>query len=223
VILFDPSATGSQNLELSDGTHATGVFAFVSRIAPQLMRAGDQVSIFQEGYKDYANARVSRLYSYATRVQLYNTPSPPDVLTPIPTLGTQAVGLLGIAAENDYENQVVANVATSTANAMIYNCQVLLWNGNAEVTATALKKAEVQEQATQINQITVDVGQFQTDMPSKKKSVSGFELYDALQNAEIDLSTDCERYNECVLLIVDDLLPLATPRPDYLKINRCVA
>ena len=51
VFLFDPRFTGNQQLELLSGEKIQDIPFFVSKIIPVLMKPGDQVSVFQLGYK----------------------------------------------------------------------------------------------------------------------------------------------------------------------------
>lgn len=219
IVLFDPSSIGDIPLDLTDGSKSSDAYKFVSRIVPELMGPGDQASVFVEGYKDYVDARISRLYSYSSQATLYGTPAPLDTLTPVPAIGTRLAGLVGIATRDEHDRLVNANAMTSTASAMIYQCQVIIWNAGAADTATALQEQEVREHATLAIQMTAEVHQYQATMVGHETAAAGFELYSALKHAALDLSTDCRSYNSCYLLIVDDLTPLPLSRPDYLTLD----
>ncbi len=219
IILFDPQATMEQGLELSDGEQTQDIAFFVNRIILDLMKPGDQTSVFSIGYKKYEDARVTRLYSYITRPQLYNTPSPNETLTPLPKPGTPTPGLVGIATANRYKAALTEQAATATANLAIYDCQIAFWNNDAKLTATAWKQIEISEISSIGEEATKDSGEFETNTDVKRLSFPSYELYDGLIHASRDLTTDCKNYDHCSIVIVDDLLPWVTIEPHNLPID----
>lgn len=220
VILYKPQSLGAQNLQLKDGGTAQDIPSFVKRIIPKIMEPGDQTSVFQLGYKRYEDARVTRLYSYISRPQLYDTPSLNKILpTVVKLVGTPQPGLVGVATANGYKAQETAAAAVATANKIEYDCRINLWNGNAQFTATAWDPIQNTELGNISGTATADFGNFEQNLFGKKPSYSGWELYDGLVNATIDLKTDCSEYNQCVLVVVDDLLPWINNPPSNLQID----
>jgi len=211
VILFKSQSNGAQDLELSNGEHAPDIPSFVNRIIPGIMEPGDQISVFQLGYQKYEDARVTRLFSYISRPQLYDTPSIDKILPAIiKPMGTPQPGLIGIATSNGYHAQLTAVAATATANKVEYDCNIAFWNNNAQFTATAWEPIQTAELATISGKAATEISNFKQGNGGGKASHPSYELYDGLVNAASDIgdsTTGCQNYNSCTLVIIDDLLP----------------
>ena len=222
IILFKSESNGSQDLELSNGERAQDIPSFVNRIIPEIMGPGDQTSIFQLGYKKYENARVTRLFSYISRPQLYDTPSVNKILpTVLKPVGTPQPGLVGIATANGYKAQLTEVAATATANKVDYDCNIAFWNNNAQFTATAWEPIQTAEIATISGKAATEISNSEQGNGGKL-SYPSYELYDGLLNAAIDLgdsTTGCKNYNRCILVIIDDLLPWVVNPPNNLQID----
>jgi hypothetical protein len=220
VFLFDPHSIGNQYLELSDGQKIQDISSFINRVLPKLIRPGDEVSGFRLGYRSYEAARVTRLFSYISRPQLYNTPAPRKTLTPIiaPKTTVQP-GLVGIATTNALKAQATAHAATAIANDVIYTCEVNYWNNDAKLTATAWKQTEVVEIDNIGNKIIDEVDQFEKTGESTETPYTNDDVYDGLAHASIDIATGCKSYDICTLLIFDDLHTWAPNNPNNLKID----
>jgi hypothetical protein len=66
VIVYDPSSKVNPGLDLSNGTRVSDTSQFVSKIIPDLVKPGDEISVFRIGFDSYIAARVTRQYSYLT-------------------------------------------------------------------------------------------------------------------------------------------------------------
>jgi hypothetical protein len=66
VVLFDPGAARARPLTNVNGDKTEDILGFLIDILPETMNTGDQISIFQLGYRAYETARVARVYTYDT-------------------------------------------------------------------------------------------------------------------------------------------------------------
>jgi len=217
VIVYDPLAKVIPELDLSNGAKITNIPSFVSKIIPDLMGTGDEISVFQLGYDSYTAARVTRQYSYLTIYpQLYVAPSY-STLTALPPTGVPTPGYGEIATKNAFIGTATARAVVEAANSASYNCQVLYYNANIRSTATAWKQMQVEDN----NSIsTAEVGDFATVTPGHQnlsELVYG-GLYYGLYFASVDIKSDCAKYDECDLVIVDDLHVYGKHNPEQLPI-----
>jgi hypothetical protein len=224
VILFDPRAIGNQQIELSNGERTKDISLFIERIIPVVMHPGDQVSVFQLGYESYEAARVARLYSYASIPQLYNTPSPRETLTPLPSTPTTPLppGFQAVAATKFARSQLSTRAAVETANASIYNCETIYWNNNVGLTATAwngIATAEIGSVNNQLNEDTENFAKKTIETPFSTDELYYGGLYYGLAHASTDIVADCENYDRCILIIIDDLSISGKNNPDRLQID----
>jgi hypothetical protein len=204
VILYDPSAQVNPGLDLSNGERITDIPLFVSKIIPDIVGPGDEISVFQLGYDSYTAARVTRQYSYLTIYpQLYVAPSL-QTLTPLPPTSIPTAGFGEVATKNASRVLATERAAAEASNLANYNCEVSYYNENIRSTATAWK----QMQDADINAIsTAVVSDFGTVTPSKHISseLTFGGLYYGLYFVSFDIKADCAKYDECDLVIVDDL------------------
>ena len=217
VIVYDARVKIIPELDLSNGEKITDVAAFVSKIIPDLMGPGDEISVFQLGYSTYPAARVTRQYSYLTIYpQLYVAPSY-STLTALPPTGVPTPGYGEIATKNAFIGTATARALYEAANSAAYNCQVLYYNANIRSTATAWKQQQVQDNQT-IS--TAAINDFATVSPGKEnltELVYG-GLYYGLYFASVDIKSDCAKYDECDLVIVGDLRVYGKHNPNNLPI-----
>jgi hypothetical protein len=205
IILFDQNSSNSESLELLDGGAAKDVTDFIVHIIPEISRPGDQISVFQLGYREYENARFLRVYSYATLPQLYDTPSPNQTLTPIPDVVSTLSGLEIIKATNMAKIQQTAHANTAVALDAEDNCKKEIWNKGAMFTATSWAQTEIAEVAT----ISTSAANAATSVAEnaivEETPYADNVVYEGLYHASIDIKSDCAHYDECLLLIIDDL------------------
>jgi hypothetical protein len=209
ILLFDPHSTQDSTLELSDGKTTQNVIEFINTAFPKIIRPGDQVSIFQLGYRKYENARYLRAYSYIELPQLYDTPSPQETMTPlvIPVKGTLENFQIPKATLEAGKTQVAYN-ATATAIDSSYKCKVKIWNDSAIFTATSYSQTEVAESSIILSNF---IGAATTatktveDKTVPETPYSNDVVYEGLYHASLDLESDCSNYDECILIVIDDL------------------
>ena len=217
VIVYDPKSKVIPELDLASGQKLTDIPTFVSKMIPDVMGPGDEVSVFQLGYDTYTASRVTRQYSYLTIYpQLYVAPSY-ATLTPLPPTGVPTPGYGEIATKNAFIGTSTARAIYEAANSAAYNCQVLYYNSNIRSTATAWKQAQVQDNQS-IS--TAEISDFATVSPGNEnltELVYG-GLYYGLYFASVDIKSDCAKYDECDLVIVDDLHYYGKHNPDNLPI-----
>jgi len=227
VILYDPrpETIGEQYIELENKDRIWDVSSFVNIITPRLIKPSGQVSIFQLGYSSYDNARVARLYSYATVPQLYNTPSPPQALTPLPSpVITLTPGFGRVATDQAEKKQSGERVAIETATAAEYSCAISFWNEVVKSTATAWNgtaTAEISEAeknfATEVANHNNGLGIAETPFKTDELYYGG--VYYGLSFASVVFQADCKNYNKCTLIIIDDLQVYREYNSDNLPIN----
>ncbi len=227
VILYDPRprTIGDQYLELETKEKIRDIPSFVDTIVPHLIQPGGQVSIFQLGYSSYDSARVARLYSYISVPQLYNTPSLPQTLTPLPSpVVTLTPGFGYVATKQAETKQAIGRAAVETANAAGYACGVSYWNTVVKLTATAWNgtaTAEINDAeknfATEITNHDKGLGVIETPFRTDELYYGG--VYYGLSFASIVFQAECKNYSKCTLIIIDDLQVYREYNPDNLFIN----
>jgi len=217
VVLYDPSAQVIPELDFANGSKTTNITSFVSKIIPDLLGPGDEVSVFQLGYDTYTAARVTRQYSYLTIYpQLYVAPSY-STLTPLPPTGVPTPGYGEVATKNAYVGTSTARAIYEAANSASYNCAVLYYNANVRSTATAWQQVQAEDNSSLS---TAEVSDFATVSPGREnltELVYG-GLYYGLYFASVDIKSDCAKYDECDLVIVDDLHVYGKHNPEKLPI-----
>ena len=224
VVLYDPRTTENRDLELTNGEKTQDIPYFITRIIPMLMRPSDQVSIFQLGYSSYDSARVTRLYSYTTAPQLYNTPSPRETLTPLPPTTIPSPGFQAVATQNFVRTQLTARASTEAAAEAKYSCEVNYWNDNVKLTATAWDGTATAEIGGISDQLDTEIENFKNSGNATEKPFSTNELYYGgvyygLNFASTVFQSDCKKYNECILIIIDDLETWGENNPENLPID----
>ena len=217
VIVYDTKIKVIPELDFSNGEKTTDVATFVSKIIPDLMGPGDEISVFQLGYSTYPAARVTRQYSYLTIYpQLYVAPKY-ATLSPLPPTGVPTPGYGEVATKNAFIGTSTARAVLEAANSASYNCQVLYYNANIRSTATAWEQSQVAD----INSVsTAEVGDFATVSPGNENlsELAFGGLYYGLFFATVDIKSDCAKYDECDLVIVDDLRVYGKHNPQNLPI-----
>lgn len=204
ILLFNPNSKNEGVLEYENGEKTQNITDFVLRIIPAIAKSGDQISAFQLGFRKYENARFLRIYSYTEVQKLYDTPSPNQTLTPIAIEITPLSGLPKVQATSLAMPILTAHAATSTALAIDDICKKQNWNESGLYTATSLAKTQLAEVAT----VNADVAGIATgiiDINNAETPYSSDVVYEGLYHASIDIRSDCEKYDRCILIIVDDL------------------
>jgi hypothetical protein len=204
VILYDPHADINPGLDLTSGERLTNIPEFVTRIIPDLAGPGDQISVFQLGFDSYTASRVTRQFSYLTSYpQLYVAPSL-VTFTPLPPTTEPTAGFGEVATKNAARIQGTARAIAEAANLAIYNCQVAYYNENISATGTAW----IQMKSADISAISTAAA---SDMLTVTPSIININelayggVYYGLYFATVDILADCKKYDECDLIIVDDL------------------
>jgi hypothetical protein len=205
-------------LDFSNGERITDIPLFVSKIIPDIVRPGDEISVFQLGYDSYTAARVTRQFSYLTIYpQLYVAPSF-ETLTPLPPTNVPTPGYGEVATQNEIRVVSTERAATETSISANYNCEVSYYNENIRSTATAWKQM-VESDVNGISTAEVsDFGKVSTPSKGTNEELLYGGLYYGLYFASIDIQADCAKYDECVLVIVDDLHVWRKHNPDNLPI-----
>jgi hypothetical protein len=224
VILFDPRSIEDQELEFINGNRTKDIPSFIVKTAPALIRSGDQFAIFQLGYSVYEAARVSRLYSYVSVPVIYNTPFPRATLTPLPPTKIPTPGYEAVATANYVLIQSTARANAEAENKAIYNCEVKYWNENIMLTATAWGATATAEISQISEKIASDFEYFSKNNTTLERPYRNEELdyggvYFGLNFATTIFQSYCNRYTNCVLLIIDDLHVWRKHNPDNLPIN----
>lgn len=221
VILYDPRTVGDQYLELANGEKTQDIPHFIGNIVPVLMKPSDQVSVFYMGYSSYNDAKVARLYSYTIPPLLYDTPVPRATLTPPPPTTTPNYGYEEVATKNALMKLQIAATATEAENQRIYNCEVKHWNDTIQTTAVAWNSTATAEISEISNNIDLALKEINTN---KGKPFSTDELfyggvYYSLSFASTVFQSSCKEYDDCILLIIDDMHVSGGNNPDNLSIN----
>ncbi len=206
IILFDENSNNGEFLEFANGEKTQSVTDFIVHIIPSIAKSGDQVSVFQLGYRalEYEEARFVRVYSYTETQQLYNTPAPNQTLTPIPIIATPLKGLSQVQATSLAAPIHTAHAATSTALALDDNCRNENWTKSGMLTATSLAQTQAAEVAISNANLKGTATSF-VDIAAVKTPYSSDVVYEGLYHASVDLKSDCAKYDKCILIIVDDL------------------
>jgi hypothetical protein len=225
VILYDPrpETVGDQFLELEDKGKVENVSSFVDKIVPHLIKPGGQVAIFQLGYSTYDGASVARLYSYSAIPQLYNTPSLPQTLTPLPSpIVTLTPGFGFIATEQANKKLLAERSAVETEMASEYNCGISYWNTVVQSTATAWNGTATAEISDAEVSFATEVASHDTDAvetPFKTDELYYGGVYYGLSFVSTIFQSDCKNYSKCSLIIIDDLRVYREHNSDNLPIN----
>jgi hypothetical protein len=218
VILYDAWAQVNPGLDLTNGERISDIPVFVSKIIPDILGPGDEISVFQLGYASYTAARVTRQYSYLTIYpQLYVAPSL-TTLTPLPPTGEPTAGFGEVATKNAARILATERAAAEAANNANYNCQVQYYNENIRSTATVwdeMVKMDVNGISTAA---ASDFGEVVTPSRGTSEELLYGGLYYGLYFASVDIKADCAKYDECDLVIVDDLHVWRKNNPDRLPI-----
>lgn len=222
VILYDPRVIGDQYLELANGEKTKDVPHFISSIVPMLMKPGDQVSAFYLGYSSYNDAKVARLYSYMTPPLLYNTPSPRSTLTPLPPTKVPTPGFGEVATKNAIKIESTVMAGTEIANQAVYDCEVKLWNDTVQTTAATWNStatAEISEISNDLDAALKDISTNARGKTFQTDELYYGGMYYGLSFASTIFQSDCKEYDNCILLIIDDMHYLGKNNPDNLSIN----
>ena len=104
---------------------------------------------------------------------------------------------------------MTARAATEAVNEAIYNCQIDYWNNNVQLTATAWEAIATSEIGDISNTLDEDFIDFSNNRGDYEIPFSNAELYYGGLYYGLNFATTifraCEQYDECVLLIIDDL------------------
>ncbi|MBT7350131.1 hypothetical protein HN803_05050, partial [candidate division WWE3 bacterium] len=227
VILFEPrlETMNGQYLELRGGENTHDASYFVSHVLPSLTGPGDHVAIFQLGHDTYSEARVTSLDSYIEVPQLYDTPSPRNTSTPVPTITeTPEPGMLAIRATNTARAYETMVTGTQLAKDAIYNCEKTVWNETAGATAVAWNATQTAEASNLGSSIESSLETHKSNSQLRSDAFSTDELYYGsvyygLHFATLVIEEECNKHDDCVLLIVDDLSVLGRNNPDMLSID----
>lgn len=222
VILYDPRYTGDQFLELKNGEETQDIPNFIRKIIPSIIGPGDGVVVFQLGYSTYDDAIVTRLNSFITIPQLYNTPPPLGTFTPLPTANISTPGFAAIATSNSVRVQSTARASTEQANQAFYDCEVGFWNSVVQLTATAWKVTQAAEVVDIISKTNRDFENFGKNVTKTPFSTSELDLggaYYGLNFATTVFQDECRKYSDCVIILIDDLSVLGKNNPDKLPID----
>ena len=204
VVVYDPRVQVDSPLEVSSGAALTDVAQFVKRILPDMLGPGDQISVFQLGYGSYTDARVTRQFSFLTSYpQLYVAPSL-ETLTPLPPTDIPTPGFEAVATSNEFRVQSTQRAVDEAAQQARYNCDLAYYDLNVKSTATAWNEAKVSDAGALSTAMAADLGKA-TPSTSENNELKHGGLYYGLTFATNDLRADCAKYDECDLVVVDDL------------------
>jgi hypothetical protein len=204
VMLYDPRVQVDSALELTSGERLTDVQQFAQRLLPDLLGPGDQLSVFQLGYGSYTDSRVTRQYSFLTSYpQLYVAPSL-ETLTPLPPTGIPTPGFEAVATSNEFRVQSTARALEQAAQEARFKCDLAYYDLNVKSTATAWHEAKVSDAGALSTAMAADFSKVKPSTSENNELKHG-GLYFALTYATSDIQADCAKYDECDLIIVDDL------------------
>lgn len=204
VILYDPWSEVIPGLDLTNGERITDIPLFISKLIPDILGPGDEVSVFQLGYDTYTAARVTRQYSYLTIYPQLYVPPTLSTLTPLPPTGVPTAGFGEVATKNAFRAVSTERAIAEAVNLANYNCAVSYYNENIQSTATAWQ----QSKDSDISGIsTAAVSDFALATPSRRiaSEMRFGGLYYGLYYASVDIKADCAKYDVCDLIIIDDL------------------
>lgn len=220
VVLFDANSSFAKPMEYINGENTTDVMNFIRSALPKILGPGDQYSIFSLGFRHYEAAKLDRYYSQITEApDIIPTPIAPLTLTPIPTPTLSDAVLENQVAKNEYESNVEAQNATATQAAFEYYCEISAYDGSYKLTATAwsvTKQAEADQIATQIY---VAQNNREERLQTLETPFASNNVYEGLSHVTVDFESQCENYDRCVLIVIDDLTDWRPETPDYLYIN----
>lgn len=206
IVLFNPDAVGDQYFEMANGEKITNVYTFVKDIIPKLLGPSDHIAVFHLGFDTYEDARISNIGSDLEIPQFYNTPAPYVTVTPRHTPEkTPEAGLIAVKATNEaiaYQTQVAQ---INAENEAVYNCQTVLWNATAAADATAWTSTQKTENKKIEEEIIQDFKNFSMEGFNKTDETKNGGLYYGLSFATTILDAKCEEYDECSVIIIDDL------------------
>lgn len=206
VILFNPDAVSDQYFEMANGEKVKDVYSFVKDIIPKLLGPSDHVSVFHLGFDNYEKARISNIGSYLEIPQFYNTPAPNVTVTPLPPPEkTPEAGMIRVQATNEakvYQTQVAQ---INAENESVYNCQIALWNATAAADAIAWEVTKVEENKKIEEETFQGIDDFSTEGINESDETKNGGLYYGLSFATTILDARCEEYDECSVIIIDDL------------------
>ncbi|MBL8088989.1 MAG: hypothetical protein JNJ43_01580 [Anaerolineales bacterium] len=226
VILYDPRSIGEGFLGFENRETTTDIVSFVRKIAPKLVKPGDQISIFQLGYSIYDAAQVTRLSSYTNIPPLYNTPAPGSTLTPIPE-STTVGGFGPVQATNEAKVSQTQRAFIEEQFESEYNCQKAYWNDNVGATASIWNITATAEVTDLIFRLESDFERFlknneSIEVPFRTNELYYGGLYYALGFATRIFQSDgagCNKYTSCNLIIIDDLQTWGKNNPDNIPIE----
>lgn len=220
VVLFDANSTFVKPMEYLSGESTSDVMEFVSGVLPKMLGPGSQYSIFSLGFGNYESAKLDR---YSSKIsdspEIVPTPQPHETLTPIPTPTYSDAVLENQVAKNEYDTNVESQNATATQAAFEYDCEIAAYDGTYKMTATAwsvTQQAEANEIATQIF-VAQDGRKERLQMI--ETPFAGDNVYEGLAHVTVDFESQCANYENCFLIIFDDLVDWRPETPDYLHIN----
>jgi hypothetical protein len=204
VMLYDPRVQVDSTLQLASGDGLSDVAQFVKRILPDMLGPGDQISVFQLGYGSYTEARVTRQFSFLTNYpQLYVAPSL-ETLTPLAPTGVPTPGFEAVATSNEFRVQSTQRAIQESAQQARYKCDLAYYDLNVKSTATAWHEAKVSDAGALSTAMAADFTKA-TPSTSENNELKHGGLYFGLTFATNDFQADCSKYDECDLVLVDDL------------------
>lgn len=226
VIIYDPRSTENGLLGFSNREETQDVTVFIRKVAPELMKPGDQLSIFQLGYSLYEASQVTRLSSYTTIPPLYNTPSPGSTLTPLPA-PTIIGGFGPVQATNQARIIQTQKAIVEAQFESEYNCQKKYWNENVGATASIWEITATAEIADLNSRLNADFDRFlknseELEVPFKTNELYYGGVYDGLSFVTRIFQSDgagCDKYTSCTLIIIDDLHVWERNNPNNLSIE----
>lgn len=226
VILYDDRPiVDDLYLQLENGEKTKDTSLFIKTLLPKLIQPGDQISVFQLGYSSFDDAIVSRLFSYTTPPELFNTPPPPNVI-PSNSPVTLTPGFGYVATQNAMTQQAKAIVATNSASESEYRCAVDYWNRVVQQTATtwdAIATAEISDitetMGKEFEAYNSDDKKREREDPYRTNELYYGGIYYGLNFATTVFGEQCKNGVECILVIVDDLKVYGKNNPDNLKID----
>jgi hypothetical protein len=220
VVLFNPDSMGGQYLEMEDGEHVKDIVEFVKIIIPKLLGPSDHLAVFHLGFASYEKSRISNLGSDLSIPQFYNTPAPYDTVTPRPTPEkTPEAGMLRVQATQEAKSYQTQVAQINSENAAIYNCQTVLWNETAAADAAAWEVTKIARNTKIENETFQGFDDFSTEGIYRTDELKHGGLYYGLSFATVILDARCADYDECVILIIDDLSYWMKDNPDQLDID----
>jgi hypothetical protein len=226
VIIYDDRFIGDDlYLEFENGGRTQDVSLLIKTVIPSLIEPKDQISVFQLGYSSFDDAIVSRLFSYISPPELYNTPPAPNVISTNPPV-TLTPGLAYVATQNAMTQQAKEIIATNAANESDYLCAVEYWNKVVQQTATAWDTVATAEVSGIVEKMDNEFESYRSEEKKRDRSepyrtneLYYGGLYYGLSFASTVFGEKCSAEVDCVLIIIDDLRVYGKNNPDSLQIN----